>query len=113
MIYPHKKKLTPETALALNFDIDDVLNSDQKNQVRFDSDKSQFIIFSNRNNPDTEIVSTDVAIPISPTFTLIFLKYQIDIFGSTPVGVEHLIALLTPQYFQIPLTPGCFLSGTL
>ena len=25
-----------------------------------------------------------------------------------PVGVEHLIALLTPQRFQIPLTPRMF-----
>ena len=24
------------------------------------------------------------------------------------VGVEHLIALLTPQFFQIPLTPRMF-----
>ena len=27
---------------------------------------------------------------------------------NTPVGVEHLIALLTPQRFQIPLIPRMF-----
>ena len=28
--------------------------------------------------------------------------------GFKPVGVEHLIAFLTPQRFQIPLTPRMF-----
>ena len=31
-----------------------------------------------------------------------------DVSYDTPVGVEHLIALLTPQCFQIPLTPRMF-----
>ena len=30
------------------------------------------------------------------------------ILYSMPVGMEHLIALLTPQCFQIPLTPRMF-----
>ena len=44
--------------------------SQQRNQVKLNPDKFQFIIFSNCNNTYTDIVFQDVAIP-SSSFTLL------------------------------------------
>ena len=55
----------------LKKDIVEVLNWVQINQVKFNPDKPQFIIFSNRNNTGTEIDFQDVAIPALTSFTLL------------------------------------------
>ena len=42
------------------------------------------------------------------TMGLKIIDYSLHDLSLSPVGVEHLIALLAPQCFQIPLTPRMF-----
>ena len=47
------------------------------NKRQSNSDKFQFIIFSDRSNTNTEIVFRDVAIPASTSFTLLGVDINI------------------------------------
>ena len=62
-------------------DIDEALNLGQKNQVICNLDKSQFIVFFNRNITDTEVVIQDVIISASSSFTLLSIDIDYKCLG--------------------------------
>ena len=61
------------TRTTLEEDVYSVLNWGQQNQVKFNTDKLQLVIFSNRNNTDTDIVFQKMTISDSSSFSLLVI----------------------------------------